>query len=88
MFKKQDPDYVGFTGTLKTDLRLGEGDALVEVELKIVDDETVEYLVMYRGVDVTDLMHLTQLGKIDAYFDNKWQELIQNSKQEAKWIEP
>lgn len=83
MFQKQDPDYQGFTGTLKTDLRIGMG-ALVEVEVSYLDDEFVDIKVMYRGVDIADPIGNEGHNEIHKNIDANWRTLVQQAIREQK----
>lgn len=79
MLQTQDPNYTGFTGKLFTDLKIGHGDAVVEVEAVIDDDDTVSLTVMYRGVDITDAVGLADLQTINNHLSANWQTLVHDA---------
>ena len=74
----QDPDYRGFSGVLKTDMTIGQC-ARVEIEATVDDDEIMEIVVMYRGIDISDAMGDDTNGRIEYHLAANWSRLTAES---------
>ena len=77
----QDPEYKGYSGVLKTDMTIG-ASALVEVTATVDDDEFIEFIVMYRGVDIADALNEEAFLQIEMNIKSKWVELVALAKKE------
>lgn len=83
MFENQDPDYRGFSGIIKTDLRIGMG-GLVEVEATYDDDEPQEMTITYRGLEVGDILGSEAVDEIQKHIEKNWSKLVQDAIWERK----
>lgn len=79
--RTQDPDFKAWSGTIKTDMEIGQG-ALVEIEATVDDDETTAHIVTYRGVDIADTLNDTAISEIDAHIARNWQRLVRAAGRE------
>lgn len=80
--RTQDPDFKAWSGTIKTDMQIGQG-ALVEVEATFDDGDMMDITVMYRGVDIADTLNDVGQAEIDRHIDKHWRRLVRESEREA-----
>ena len=80
--RTQDPDFKAWSGTIKTDMEIGQG-ALVEIEATVDDDETTAHIVTYRGVDIADTLNDAGQKEIDRHISKHWRGLVHESEREA-----
>ena len=73
--RQQDPTHKRPDATLEFDMRIGAGDALVEVTAHLVDGCADSLAVMYRGIDITETLLDDALKAIDQHIDKHFHEL-------------
>lgn len=78
---KQNPHHTGWSGTIKTDMEIGQC-ALVEIEATVDDDETTALIVMYRGVDIADTLNNQGIAEIEKHIARNWQRLVSEAESE------
>lgn len=78
----QDPDYTGWSGTLRYYYELGQG-AVVHITATVVDDETTGHVVTFGGVDISDTLTDATLDEIARWQADKWRTLVREAAKQA-----
>lgn len=78
----QDPDYVGFSGVLTTNMLIGWADASVRVIANVEDDEVIDLEVFYKDTEISDALNEAGFSEITDKLHKDWKNLVAKSNKE------